>query len=151
DVLVSLAAGETRPKWTISGPSYSIVMPNSHHIAGYTSRRSRSVQVFGYLLTATVLGASGLHAVTAMTKDAHSPIENIAALAKHPPMLTVAEGPFLMGTARISHEPFSFDLQYDDTEQPQRRVWLNQFEIDRDEVSLGEYLLWLHQQRRPLP
>ena len=67
-----------------------------------------------------------------------------------PLMLTVAEGLFIMGTARTSHEPFSFDLQYDDTEQPQRRVWLNQYEIDRDEVSLGEYLLWLRQQQRHL-
>jgi iron(II)-dependent oxidoreductase len=66
-------------------------------------------------------------------------------------MLTVAEGFFIMGTARTSYEPFSFDLQYDDTEQPQRRVWLNQYEIDRDEVSLGEYLLWLQQQQRHLP
>ena len=151
DVLVSSAGGETRPKWTISCPSYSIVMPNSHRIAGYTSRRSRAVQVFGSLLFATLLGASGLHAATAATMDTPSPVEHIAALAKHAPMLTVAEGLFLMGTARISHEPFSFDLQYDDTEQPQRRVWLNQFKIDRDEVSLGEYLLWLHQQRRPVP
>jgi iron(II)-dependent oxidoreductase len=30
-------------------------------------------------------------------------------------------------------------------------VWLDRFEIDRDEVSLGEYLLWLQQQRRQLP
>ena len=66
-------------------------------------------------------------------------------------MQTVAEGLFIMGTARTSHEPFSFDLQYDDTEQPQRRIWLNQYEIDRDEVSLGEYLLWLQQQQRHLP
>ena len=56
-----------------------------------------------------------------------------------------------MGTARTSHEPFSFDLQYDDTEQPQRRVWIDQYDIDRDEVSLGEYLLWLRQQERHPP
>ncbi len=66
-------------------------------------------------------------------------------------MLTVAEGPFIMGTTRANHEPFSLDLQYDDTEQPQRRVWLNRYEIDRDEVSLGEYLLWLLQQQRHPP
>jgi formylglycine-generating enzyme required for sulfatase activity len=97
---------------------------------------------------ATLMGAAFLHTATAATID---PVEAIATLANNAPMLTVAEGPFLMGTARTSHEPFSFDLQYDDTEQPQRRVWLNQFEIDRDEVSLGEYLLWLRQQERHPP
>ena len=151
DVIVSLAACETRPKWTISSTSYSIVMPNRHRIAGYTSRASRYVQVFGYLLIAILMGTSSLHAATATTNDAHGTVENIASLAKTPPMQTVAEGLFIMGTARTNHEPFSFDLQYDDTEQPQRRVWLSQFEIDRDEVSLGEYLLWLQQQQRQLP
>ena len=97
------------------------------------------------------MGASFVHTATAATNDAHSPVEDIAALANSALMLTVVEGPFIMGTARTSHEPFSFDLQYDDTEQPQRRVWLNQYEIDRDEVSLGEYLLWLRQQQRHLP
>ncbi len=29
-------------------------------------------------------------------------------------MLTAVEGPFIMGTARASYEPFSFDLQYDE-------------------------------------
>jgi len=151
DVIVSLAACETRPKWTISSTSYSIVMPNRRRIAGYTSRASRYVQVFGYLLITTLMGASCLHAATATTNEAHGTVENIASLAKTPPMQTVADGLFIMGTARTSHEPFSFDLQYDDTEQPQRRVWLSQFEIDRDEVSLGEYLLWLQQQQRQLP
>lgn len=126
-------------------------MPNSHRIAGYTCRAPRYVQVFGYLLSATLMGASCLHAATATTNDAHSPLENIAALANNAPMLTVAEGLFIMGTARTSYDPFSFELQYDDTEQPQRRVWLNRYEIDRDEVSLGEYVLWLQQQQRHLP
>jgi iron(II)-dependent oxidoreductase len=151
DVIVSLAACETRLMWTISDSSYSIVMSNSHRLAGYTSRAPRYVQVFGYLLSATLMGASFLHTATAAKNDAHSPVENIAALANNAPMLTVAEGLFIMGTARTSHEPFSFELQYDDTEQPQRRVWLNRYEIDRDEVSLGEYLLWLQQQQRHLP
>src|SRR4029077_19201734 len=151
DVIVSFAACETRTKVTISSTSYSIVMPNRHRIAGYTSRASRYVQVFGYLLIAILMGTSSLHAATATTNDAHGTVENIASLAKTPPMQTVAEGLFIMGTARTNHEPFSFDLQYDDTEQPQRRVWLSQFEIDRDEVSLGEYLLWLQQQQRQLP
>ncbi len=126
-------------------------MQNSRHIAGFTGRVRRYLHAFGYVLIATLMGASFLRTATAATNDVQDRVENIAALASSPLMLTVAEGPFIMGTARTSHEPFSFDLQYDDTEQPQRRVWLHQYEIDRDEVSLGEYLLWLRQQQRHLP
>ena len=128
-----------------------IVMQNDRRIAGHTSRVRRYLRVVGYVLIVTVIGASFLRIATAAASDAQRSVEDIAALADGALMLTVAEGPFTMGTARTSHEPFSFDLQYDDTEQPQRRVWLSQYEIDRDEVSLGEYLLWLQQQQRHLP
>lgn len=128
-----------------------IVMQNDRRIAGHTSRVRRYLRVVGYVLIVTVIGASFLRIATAAASDAQRSVEDIAALANGALMLTVAEGPFTMGTARTSHEPFSFDLQYDDTEQPQRRVWLSQYEIDRDEVSLGEYLLWLQQQQRHLP
>jgi iron(II)-dependent oxidoreductase len=83
--------------------------------------------------------------------DKQGPAEKMAALAHGSPMLTVAEGPFLMGTARMSEGLFGLETQYDDTEQPQRRVWLDSFEIDRDEVSLGEYLSWLLRHRRAVP
>ena len=126
-------------------------MQNSCRIAECTGPVRKYIHAFGYVLIATLMGASCPHTATAATNDAHSPVESIALLAKNAPMLTVAEGFFIMGTARTSYKPFSFDLQYDDTEQPQRRVWLNQYEIDRDEVSLGEYLLWLQQQQRHLP
>ena len=126
-------------------------MQNERHIAGHTSRGRRCLRVVGYILIATVMGASFLRTATAAANDSQRSVEGIAALANGALMVTVAEGPFIMGTARTSHEPFSFDLQYDDTEQPQRRVWLSQYEIDRDEVSLGEYLLWLQQQQRHLP
>ena len=126
-------------------------MQNERHIAGHTSRGRRCLRVVGYILIATVMGASFLRTATAAANDAQRSVEGIAALANGALMVTVAEGPFIMGTARTSHEPFSFDLQYDDTEQPQRHVWLSQYEIDRDEVSLGEYLLWLQQQQRHLP
>jgi len=126
-------------------------MQNDRRSAGHTSRVRRYLHIVGYILIATVMIASFLRTTTAAANDAQRSVEDIAALANGAPMLTVAEGPFIMGTARTSHEPFSFDLQYDDTEQPQRRVWLSQYEIDRDEVSLGEYLSWLRQQQRPLP
>lgn len=80
-----------------------------------------------------------------------SSAERIAALAKGSPMILVTEGVFIMGTARTSQTSFGLESPYDDTEQPQRHVWLNQFEIDRDEVSLGEYVRWLRQQQRPVP
>ena len=134
--------------------SYSqcvIVMQNGRRIAGYTGRVQKYLHAFGYVLIATLMGTSCMHTAMATTNDTHSPVEDMASLAKNAPMLTVAEGLFIMGTARTSHEPFSFDLQYDDTEQPQRRVWLYQYEIDQDEVSLGEYVLWLQQQQRHLP
>lgn len=126
-------------------------MQISRRIAGFTGRARRYLHTFGYVLIATLMGASFLRTATAATNGIQDRIEDIAALASSALMLTVAEGPFIMGTARTSHEPFSFELQYDDTEQPQRRVWLHQYEIDRDEVSLGEYLLWLRQQQRHLP
>jgi len=126
-------------------------MQISRRIAGFTGRARRYLHTFGYVLIATLMGASFLRTATAATNGLQDRIEDIAALASSALMLTVAEGPFIMGTARTSHEPFSFELQYDDTEQPQRRVWLHQYEIDRDEVSLGEYLLWLRQQQRHLP
>ena len=146
-----MVACETRPKWVSSYSWCVIVMQNSRRIAGYTSRVPRYLHAFGYILIATLMGASFLRTATASTNDLQGRVENIAALANSTLLLTVVEGPFIMGTARTSHEPFSFDLQYDDTEQPQRRVWLNQYEIDRDEVSLGEYLMWLRQQQRHLP
>jgi iron(II)-dependent oxidoreductase len=83
--------------------------------------------------------------------DKQGPSEKMAALGHGSPILTVAEGPFLMGTARMNEGSFGLETQYDDTEQPQRRVWLDSFEIDRDEVSLGEYLSWLLRHRRALP
>jgi formylglycine-generating enzyme required for sulfatase activity len=116
-----------------------------------TGPAPRYLYAFDYVFIAVLMGGIFLCATTAMTHAEHSPVENIAALANSSGMLTIVEGPFLMGTTRASHEPFSFDLQYDDTEQPQRRVWLNQYEIDRYEVSLGEYVLWLRQQPRHLP
>jgi len=103
------------------------------------------------LLLMAVLGTGCLNVTAAATLDGASALEHMAALAHGSPMVTVPEGTFLMGTGRATGAPFSLDRQYDNTEQPQRRVWLDRFEIDRDETSLGEYLLWLQQRRRQLP
>lgn len=75
----------------------------------------------------------------------------IAKLAQASPSVTVPEGWFLMGTTRKDNDPFGLETQYDDTESPQRRVWLDAYEMDRDEVSLAEYLAHLRQQHRQPP
>ena len=102
---------------------------------------------FGALL---LLG-SALSPALASTAETHSRIDAIAAQAENSSMMPVTEGFFFMGTTRTGHDSFSLTLQYDDTEQPQRRIWLDRYEIDRDEVSLGEFLRWLAQRRRPIP
>ncbi len=74
----------------------------------------------------------------------------IARLAVPVPMVTVPAGWFLMGTARVDEILLGFEGPYDDTEQPQRRIWLDAYEIDRYEVSLGNYLAWvLRASRQP--
>lgn len=87
---------------------------------------------------------------TAGTATEESLYDRIAAFAHGGGMITIPEGRFFMGTARTRQTSFSLEFPYDDTEQPQRHVWLDRFEIDRHEVSLGEFLLWLQRQQRPL-
>lgn len=105
----------------------------------------------GPLIFGIVMWITWLCSATTATHGEQGPVEMIAALAHDSPVHTVPEGSFLMGTPRRADGPYSLETQYDDTEQPQRRIWLKSFEIDRDEVSLGEYLSWFQQQQRPLP
>ena len=53
-----------------------------------------------------------------------------------------------MGTNRRDADAYNVDTQYDDTEFPQRRIWLDGFEIDQYEVTLSEYLAFLLQHHR---
>ena len=76
--------------------------------------------------------------------DGH--LQTIAKLAKAAPMIDIPEGWFLMATVRKDNDPFGLETQYDDTEFPQRRIWLDHYFIDRDEVSMAEYLVFLHQE-----
>lgn len=78
-------------------------------------------------------------------------LDAIAKLAQSSPMVTVPEGWFLMGTNLKRGEPFGLATQFDDTEQPQRRIWLDAFAIDRDEVSLAEYLAFLQERHQSPP
>lgn len=104
------------------------------------------LRVFFLLL----IGAWGWNPPTPSASESVDYPRQIARLAERSPMETVPEGFFLMGTSRKS-EPYSLNVPYDDTEQPQRRIWLSAFLIDRYEVSLGEFLSWLHKEQRPLP
>ncbi len=72
---------------------------------------------------------------------------SIASLAHPSPTIMVPAGPFLIGSRRIDDDPYGLWTQFDDTEIPQQRVWLDEFTIDRDEASLGEYLAFLHKRK----
>ena len=67
----------------------------------------------------------------------------IVGLARPSPMVTIPAGSFLLGSKRIDGDPYGQWTQFDDTEIPQHQVWLDTYEIDREEVSLGEYLSYL--------
>lgn len=101
------------------------------------------------LLTASlILIATGAAAAVKepAPKEIAGHLTAIAASAQSVPATTIPAGPFLLGTKRTDGTPYGLWTQYDDTELPQSRVWLDTYEIDRDEVSLGEYLAFL--QRR---
>ena len=79
----------------------------------------------GRLALLLALCLSGLSGNRADAVEATTREEAIASFPITAPVQTVEEGFFLMGTARSGDTTFSLDLQYDDTEQPQRRIWLN--------------------------
>ena len=74
-------------------------------------------------------------------------LKSIAKRSSPSPAIRIPEGHFLMGTVRIDDDPYGLGTQFDDTELPQRRIWLDSYRIDRDEVSLGEYLAFLYDKR----
>ncbi len=78
--------------------------------------------------------------------DAH--LNAIASFAKGAPMVSIPGGWFLMGTNREDGSRHSFEKNYDNTEFPQRRIWMDAFHIDQYEVSLGEFLAFLQMNGR---
>jgi len=74
-------------------------------------------------------------------------LTEIAALAQPSTMVTIPAGPFFLGSKRVTGDPIGNWAPFDDTELPQHRVSLDTYEIDRDEVSLGEYLAFLQQRK----
>lgn len=102
------------------------------------------------LLLSLVLASLPLKQVLAGNKPSHElsrHLTAIAALAKPSPVIMVPAGSFLIGSKRIDDDPYGPWTQFDDTEIPQNSVWLDSYEIDRDEVSLGEYLAFLQQRK----
>lgn len=85
-----------------------------------------------------------------MSKHLAGRLAGIAGHVTPSPVIAVPAGWFLMGSTRVDDDPYGLATQFDDTELPQHKVWLDAYEIDRDEVSLGEYLAFLHRDRRPV-
>ncbi|HEY6084194.1 MAG TPA: SUMF1/EgtB/PvdO family nonheme iron enzyme [Nitrospira sp.] len=103
----------------------------------------------GLLFFLTVVFMSSVSAETSTSAQLTRRLASIAALAKPSPAVTIPAGQCLIGTRRIDDDPYGQWTQFDDTELPQRRVWLDAFEMDRDEVSLGEYLAFLLLRKQP--
>lgn len=111
----------------------------------------------------TALGAvlllGGLGSFSSIQAQHHhspspAPPEVIARVAQTTlpePVTDVPAGTFLMGSVRRDDDPFGLAAPYDDTEQPQRRIWLDAYRMDQHEVSLGNYLAFLVSANRPVP
>ena len=74
----------------------------------------------------------------------------IAEHATASPMVLIPSGWFLMGTDRVDNNPYGLETQYDNTEFPQRKIWLNAYRLDRYEVTLGEFIEFHHTHQREL-
>jgi len=110
-----------------------------------------SLALFILLVIAGLEGTSLLLAKSDASPDLARHLEAIARLVSPSPMMGIPAGWFIMGTVRKDDDPYGPETQYDDTELPQRRVWLDAYAIDRDEVSIAEYLAYLHRQHRQPP
>jgi len=95
------------------------------------------------------MGSPLLHAEDTVSLEQR--LAAIAGLASPSPVVTIPSGWFLMGSVRKDDDPFSLETPYDDTEFPQRRIWLDDYEMDRDEVSLSEYLAHLRRRQDEPP
>jgi len=84
-------------------------------------------------------------------KQLRTRAEAVATHAKSSPMVTIPAGWFLMGTQANSAPSVAFQGPFDNTEIPQRRIWLAAYQIDRDEVSMGAYLDTILRKPRALP
>ena len=110
----------------------------------------------GFIFGTVLLPAASFipHSASAASKpstDLARHLMSIASLATSSPMQTIPAGEFFLGSKRIDDDPYGLRTQFDDTELPQNRVWLDAYQVDRDEVSLGEYVKFLHQRKQQPP
>ena len=77
------------------------------------------------------------------SRELNRHLSTIASAAQAAPVITIPAGDVTIGSKRIDDDPYGLWTQFDDTELPQQRIWVDEFSIDRDEVSLGEYLGYL--------
>jgi iron(II)-dependent oxidoreductase len=103
------------------------------------------------LFHSAALSATGRAPAPAPTPELAAHLASIIALAVPSPMVKIPEGTFLLGSVRVDDDPYGKETQFDDTELPQHRVWLDSYDIDRDEVSLAEYLAYLHARKLQPP
>lgn len=101
-------------------------------------------------LAASVLSLISISPSQAASAHKPSPqlaghLASIAGLAQSAPTVQIPAGEFTVGSKRIDDDPYGLWTQFDDTELPQQRVWLDAYAIDRHEVSLAEYLSHLRQ------
>lgn len=104
-----------------------------------------------FCLTVTSQSTQAAEGATVPSRELARHLSAIAVLASPAPMIAVPEGPFLLGSKRIDNDPYGLWTQFDDTEIPQQRVWLDRYEMDRDEVSLGELLAFLVRRKQNPP
>ena len=105
-----------------------------------------AVAAFAFLFT----GMSRTEASEGVTpsRELNRHLSTIAGMAQAAPVTTIPAGEFTIGSKRIDDDPYGPWTQFDDTELPQQRIWLDEFFIDRHEVSLGEYLAYLGRKKQ---
>ncbi len=109
------------------------------------NRCSWSMGVF--FLLVIMAGSAPAVSVSSPSPELAQRLARIAELGRPSPMVKIPAGPFLLGSKRVDGAPYGKWTQFDDTEIPQQRVWLDAYEIDREEVNLGEYLSYLHRKK----
>lgn len=114
----------------------------------------RFAHAFAWTLACALLLSASLVATPLLAADPKTELpRHLAEIAKTvvpSPMIAIPAGDFVMGTNRKDEFPYAMETQFDDTELPQHRVWLDAYRIDRDEASLGEFLAFLLSTKRPV-
>lgn len=103
------------------------------------------VWLAGSVLSLIFINANQAPSVHRPSPQLAGHLASIAGLAQSAPTVQIPAGEFTVGSKRIDDDPYGLWTQFDDTELPQQRVWLDAYVIDRHEVSLAEYLSHLRQ------